>query len=265
MSITIMVGQKKLIEKLNNLTLDNMPRSLILLGDSGCGKHMYSQLIADKLNIRLLDITSDLNLEYLTELRGRVEPYLYIINVKEISTKEQNTILKFLEEPLKNSYIILLCENQSIVLETVWNRCQRWCFTQYSKDELLKFTSHNDYVEIFKTPGKLLNVKDIDIAPSLILCEKIINKIGVATLPNTLTIPNNIAFKNERDKIPLELFNDIFAYIVEKYVIENRINMRMYNVVRDYLYKSKLPRIDPKPLLDNMLINLWEVSRDNGT
>lgn len=263
MSIT-MVGQRKLIEKLNNLTLDNMPRSLILLGEKGCGKKTYSQLIANKLNLKLIDITGNLNLEYLAELRGRVEPYLYIINSNDISIKEQNVILKFLEEPLKNSYIIIMCENQSIVLETIWNRCQRWYFSHYNDEELSKFTPHKDYIKIFKTPGKLLSLEGVDVMSAITLCEKIINKIGVATLPNTLTIPNNIAFKNEKDKISLDLFNDVLSYTIEKYVIENNLNFKMFNILKDYLYKSKLPKIDHKPLLDNMLINLWEASREYG-
>ena len=262
-----MIGQNKLNNKLNILTLDSMPRSLILLGESGCGKKMYSQLIADKLNLKLINITNNLNLDYLIELKMRVEPYLYLIEASQITLREQNIILKFLEEPLKNSYIIITCEDQSLLLDTVWNRCQRWCFETYTEDELLKFTPHKDYIKIFKTPGKLINLNNdsIDINSIISLCNKIINKIGVATLPNTLTIFNNIAFKDEKDKINLNLFKDIFLYVIEDALIkegkDKPVLFSMYKVIKDYLYKSKLPKIDQKPLFDNMLINLWEVSR----
>jgi Holliday junction resolvasome RuvABC ATP-dependent DNA helicase subunit len=50
------IGQKLLLNKLNNLNLDSMPRSLLLLGDVGCGKHTYSNLIANRLGLKLVDI-----------------------------------------------------------------------------------------------------------------------------------------------------------------------------------------------------------------
>lgn len=261
-----MIGQNKLIEKLNILTLDSMPRSLILLGEKGCGKHIYSKLIADKLGLELKDITENLNLDYLIELRSKVEPFLYIIDASNISIKEQNIILKFLEEPLKNSYIVLLCEDKNYVLETIWNRCQRWRFEFYNKEDLKYFNDNEDALNIFKTPGKLLNVKGVELSNTLILCNKIIDKIGVATLPNTLTIPNNIALKNEKDKIDISIFNDILNYVIEQKILKdsNPNLIKMYNIIREYLYKSKLPKIDFKPLLDNLLINLWEVSRSGS-
>ena len=62
-------------------------------------------------------------------------PKIYIIDSSTISIKEQNIILKFVEEPLKNSYIIIL--KNSKLLPTILNRCQKWKFEAYSKEELL--------------------------------------------------------------------------------------------------------------------------------
>lgn len=261
-----MVGQKNLIQKLNIATLDNMPRSLILVGPSGCGKHLYASEVAKKLNLNLLDITDNLNLDYLLELKAKVEPFVYIINSSKISLREQNIILKFLEEPLKNSYIFLLCENQASLIETVWNRCQRWHFESYSDEELSQFCSDSKIRAIFRTPGKLLEIKDTDVFSVLELCNKIIEKINIASLPNTLTLANNMAFKEEKDKIDINLFKDIFIYSITQKIIQNNssILFKMYNVIKEYIYKSNLPKIDQKMLYDNMLISLWEVSR-SGT
>ena len=63
-----MVGQIQLTNKLNNITLDNFPRSLILFGEDGCGKHTYCNLISNKLDLELKDITESITLETINVL-----------------------------------------------------------------------------------------------------------------------------------------------------------------------------------------------------
>ena len=111
-----------------------------------------------------------------------------------------------------------------------------------------------------------MEVKDADVFSILELCDKIIEKINIASLPNTLTLANNMAFKEEKDKINVNLFKDIFIYSITQKIIQNGspVLFKMYNVIKDYIYKSNLPKMDQKMLYDNMLINLWEASR-SGT
>ena len=33
------IGQRKLLEKLNKYTRETLPKTLLFLGDEGCGKH----------------------------------------------------------------------------------------------------------------------------------------------------------------------------------------------------------------------------------
>ena len=101
-------GQEKICNRIDSLTLDQFPRSLMLVGAKGSGKHLLVDYISHKFNLTTIDITTTLDQESIEELYNRAEPYLYIIRTNQISVKEENAILKFLEEPLKNSYIILL-------------------------------------------------------------------------------------------------------------------------------------------------------------
>ena len=39
--------QDKLVNKVSHLTLDNCPRSLLLSGMPGCGKHALAQMISE--------------------------------------------------------------------------------------------------------------------------------------------------------------------------------------------------------------------------
>ena len=49
-----MIGQKKLLEKLNTYDLDKFPRSLLLLGEKGSGKHLICDYV--KTNILKLPL-----------------------------------------------------------------------------------------------------------------------------------------------------------------------------------------------------------------
>ena len=116
-------GQETILNRISRLNLDTFPRTLMLLGESGSGKHSIVNIIQNTFNLRSEDITEKISLDLLDEIYRRVEPYIYIISINSISIKEENTILKFLEEPLKNSYIILLADCKDGILPTILNRC----------------------------------------------------------------------------------------------------------------------------------------------
>ena len=116
----MVTGQEKICNQIDKLTLDSFPRSLMLVGSKGAGKHLIVDYIANKFNLQVIDITTTLDQDSIEELYNRVEPYLYIIQANELSVKEENTILKFVEEPLKNSYIILLAETAIGILPTIF-------------------------------------------------------------------------------------------------------------------------------------------------
>ena len=119
----MIIGQEIICNKIDNSTLDTFPRTLMLVGAKGAGKHLICSYIADKFKLMQLDITDEISLDLIDEISQRVEPYLYLIRVNDISIKEQNIILKFLEEPLANSFIVLLAEATGDILDTVMNRC----------------------------------------------------------------------------------------------------------------------------------------------
>ena len=63
-----MVGQRYYKDAIDALTLLNMPHSLMVIGEWGMGKHTLVNEIVNKLNINLVDITSNLSLEYISNL-----------------------------------------------------------------------------------------------------------------------------------------------------------------------------------------------------
>lgn len=260
-----MIGQRILLNKLNNITLDNFPRSLILFGENGCGKHSYLNLISNKLNLDVIDMTESISLDYINEIYFKTNPHIYMIDASKISIKEQNMLLKLIEEPLKNSYIVLLCENKHSLLPTILNRCCVWGFESYSKEELSSFGIEDVY-NIANTPGQLLELKKVDIESIIKLADNIINKMGSASISNALSISNKMAFKNEKDKLNPKIFNSVLINRVSNKIKEapNPLILEMYKLISKYNSEISIPRIDAKILMDNLIVNLWEVTHKHG-
>lgn len=256
----MIIGQEKLCNKIMSLTLDTFPRSILLIGLEGSGKHLVCEFISEHLNIPMVDITDKLELSTINELYQKVEPNLYLIDVNKIGVKEENLILKFLEEPLKNSYIVLIAMTENGILPTVVNRCQMWRMSPYSKEVLKSFaTSENPLViSIAETPGQVIKLRDGNFTEMVALADKIINKIGVASAYNTLTLSDKLAFKGEPDKFDVRLFTGmLLSRIVEfsKQYDDGRL-MTAYVLTKALRDNCSVNNVDTKALFEKYLMEL---------
>lgn len=257
-----MIGQEKLLNKINNLTLDSLPHSIILLGDVGSGKNMICDYISQRFNLTLLDITKNLNQEYLDELMLRVEPYLYKIEANDISIKDENTILKFIEEPLKNAYIVICCDNKAQLIQTVLNRCQIWQLDKYTREQL-KTLSNNDLIlDIAKTPGQVMKLNNIDINSLLELTNKIFDMMDIASFPNALSLAEKIAFKDEQDKYDFNVFVDTLVYVCSKKIAQESDTEKLkkllfqYNLTNNLSNSRYIAHINKRQLFENYILKM---------
>lgn len=262
----MVVGQEKICNLIHSATLDDFPRSLMLVGARGGGKHLICKYIADKFGLITVDLTDQLDLETIEELYNRVEPYLYIIRVNEISVKEENTILKFLEEPLKNSFIVLIAETDMGILQTILNRCQIWHLQNYTREYLSTFIDGgSEYIlEIANTPGQVIELSKTDFSSMIELADKIIDKISVASITNTLTLSNKVGFKNDPDKPDVKLFVDVllsrFASRCKQY--NDRRLVSGYHLTNTLQRNLQIKNLDYRSLFENYLIELRSLMKE---
>ena len=261
----MIIGQEKLCSKIDNMSLDTFPRTLLLIGPSGSGKHLMCNYIADTLNIDVLDITDKLELSLINELYQKVEPHLYLIDVNRISVKEENLILKFLEEPLKNSYIVLIALTENGILPTVLNRCQVWRLSPYSKETLKTFAEDIDslVLSIAETPGQIIQLRGTNFTDAVSLADKIITKIAVASAYNTLTISDKIGFKGEMNKIDAKLFiNLLMSRLVE--FCKSNDDVRLfyaYALTKEMRESCNVNNVDTKAVFEKYLLDLRKLMR----
>lgn len=268
-----MIGQDILTNKINNLTLDSLPHSLILLGDSGSGRHTLFNLIRDRLDIPSFDITENISKDIIDEIYLKTEPILYLIDIDSISVKEENMLLKLVEEPSNSVYNIFIAKNKTTILPTILNRCQIWELQKYSEEQLRFFltTITDDYpryfdiLEFCNTPGQVssfvsfqYSIKDLKD-----LCNKIIDRVAGAKFSNTLTISNKIAFNNEVDKWSYDVFIKVFQHCVKmRFLSEgNQKFFNAYKVVNQLCRDSQIPHINKKHLFENCLFVLSKILR----
>ena len=263
-----MIGQKNLLNKLSQYNIDTFPRSILLCGEEGSGKHTISKYISENIiKFNLLDITSNISDEYIDMIYRNPNPAVYLIDLTKITEKEQNVLLKFVEEPLNNSFIILLTESKNNVLNTILNRCMLFEMDNYTKDELREFITNKEnedlILSLIRTPGKIINN---DLSGLNALCElvdKIVEKLSNANYANTLTIADKINYKDEYNKFDINILFDTLAYKLNKaYINTNNKNIfNMYLLTINERKKLLDKRLNKNLFMQNYLSKLWKTSR----
>lgn len=260
----MIIGQDKLINKINNYNIDNFPKSLILVGPEGSGKHTIIDYIAKHLNLPYIDLTEYVSYETLTNLSSRTEPYIYVFDANKLSIKDENVILKFIEEPLKNTFVIIACINESQLIDTVLSRCQIWRLDKYKIEQLDKFSSFkldSSIMHILDTPGKLLKFTNYnEILAINELVKKIFTCIKNANIQNVLTLSNKISFNNEEDKFDFNLFIDFLLNEAMNYFISNPFEYNKAWLIYKRTYELSNSRfiahINKKQLFENYILDL---------
>lgn len=259
-----MIGQELLSNKIGQYTLDTFPRSIILLGDTGSGRHTLCNDIADRLKIEKVIIDSSISYDNIEEFTTRPTPYLYIFNADVLSIKQQNVILKFLEEPLNNCYIVIICRVKQQLLDTILNRCQLWTLSKYEKDTLTRIVPQATELQLSlaSTPGQLIalsTVKEEDLYYMTDLSSKILNSISRATVSNILSVPDRFYYGTEESgKYSFDIFLKFLLQTSFRNVVE-AVNSTCYNtymLTEELFNKTFIPNINKKQLFENYLLKM---------
>lgn len=258
-----MVGQKKLLNKLNKYTLDNLPHSILFLGERGSGKHSLASFLSSKFNLGLIDMTKTIEEEYINNIYISTVPTFYLIDLTEVVEKEQNKLLKLVEEPPSNAFLILLGIEKGLILNTILSRCLILELEEYSEEELQSFSSTPLDFNLFKTPGQIINFnfmtldKVKEVTSRLIKVEE--------DYPTFLNIADTINYKDEYDKIDLNiLLNSLTRTLKDKYIKDKLIKYLSYYIITLELKKNLInPKFNKKYLVENYLIQLWKESNND--
>jgi len=256
-----MIGQEHFIKQLDKYTLTTFPHSVLLLGDKGAGHVDICNYLGDKFGVAVYDISELITTEFINQIYLNVDPAIYIIDVTKISEREQNILLKLLEEPNPLTYLILYGESTYSILETIQNRSYILQMDKYSREQLEEVVNSEDselILRLCSTPGQVEIANHTNMKDLVKLCRNMITVMSKANLSNALTITNKINFSDEYDKFDLDMFLKVFNYVLLTSETEHKKEISTY--ISD-LRKNIWFMNDKKRYFDHFILNLWGIYR----
>ena len=159
------VGHSSLIENFKNRCSNgNLSHAQLISGEDGIGKSILAEILGK------LILNGDLNREYVDIINYKpskasfgvddVREIIDEVNKKpfegdkkviiihqgnKLTIQAQNALLKTIEEPPTEVYIIILCESLELNLDTIKSRCEIYKLTPLTKDELYKYIAIKGY------------------------------------------------------------------------------------------------------------------------
>ena len=159
------IGYSSLIENFKSRCSNgNLSHAQLISGEDGIGKSILAEILGK------LILNGDINKEYVDIINYKpiktsfgvddVRDIIDEVNKKpfegdkkviiihqgnKLTIQAQNALLKTIEEPPTEVYIIILCESLELILDTIKSRCEIYKLTPLTKDELYKYIAIKGY------------------------------------------------------------------------------------------------------------------------
>ena len=299
-----------------SINLENLPHGIIINGPKGIGKEIFAKELASELLLNKNTLLQDCDLldannhpdyfilqkdkillHHITfrktkwdEEKGQrnindflgitpsiaINKVALILNAQTMNNECQNALLKNLEEPAPNTYIIMVTDRSNVLLETIYSRCQIFNIPNLSSNEMNAWLSKRGISEInsndfpsFYTPLKI--IEDIENDRHLIfkkfitaISDYINNKSDIGSLIKDLSSMDiNLITKTnyliEFLKILLrsKLLSEEMSGIYKIFNSSNFNNLKISNLInelnnlRDDFYR--VPQINENHVLNYFL------------
>ena len=262
----MMYGQDALQAWLAKATFKTLPKARLFVGPSGCGKHLFAGMVADKFGLQTVNVDNVIDIdEKIADWQACAVDRLYIIDFSLIAPADQNKLLKFIEEPNTHVFVFGITERQEMVLRTICNRCQCFMFKPYTVDELKKIsgTDYDDFVyTACPTPGQLKACNAQNIKACHDLCKLFIEKADLASYQNRRSIISKLNFSDQYDKIDPMLFLKMLqhtAFSVLK-TADDKKAMKIYLYLSSFFRQTGIiySRLNLKWACVSVLSGIWE-------
>ena len=268
-----LVGQQKLKDTLSSYNINTVPRTLMLLGDEGCGKRSFATFLANHLGLMIINVGPDVSDTDIIEYQLSPINRLYVIDLRLFTDKQQNKLLKFIEEPTETCFIVLLANSEFGVLDTILNRCIRLHFAQYTFAEMKQIAVfHSNYNEqtyaVCNTPGQLAELDDTTIANTQKLCRSLIASLTDQHYGRTLSVYTKINYAEEYDLINFNVFfNMMISEALELYKTSNSERyLKVYSLTQSYLRNLNLaPKANKSDFMISYLSEFFKEVISNDT
>ena len=270
------VGQKKIINWVDNLTVDSFPHFIVLIGAKGSGKRTIAKYIADKLSAVYVecDIKVDAVRNAITLAFTVETPIVYCFaNSDTMRAEAKNAMLKITEEPPKNAYFVLTVIDESTLLETIKSRATVIRLDPYTAEDMEKMgeamlsddltdeekiTFQNAFLTA-ETPYELKQMLKYGM-DFFVYVDLVMNNIAEVEEANAFKSGIKLAFHNEDDKYDLGLFWKAFIHDCLNCIDEDPLHYAEGIIVTDKYYKKQAQLgVNLQQLYDSWVFEIREV------
>ena len=262
------IGQKTLLKTLDSYTIQTLPKTMLFLGEAGCGKRIVARHLADRLGLDFVIIENNTTSDQLIEFAQKPLKTIYFIDLSAFTEKAQNQFLKFVEEPADSVYVIMAAKSEIGILPTILSRGIKHHFEAYSEEQLKQFewmvSKPNALVyKICRTPGQLADIDGDRLVELYKLCKNIAKNIKKASYANTLSIALKINFREDYSKFDFETFFNVLEYAAfEEYKETNtKESFITYQLTNKYRQQLSNRSVAKESFTLNFLSTLWEAVR----
>ena len=304
---------------LSSLSFNNLPHGIIISGPDGIGKKILANAISSRLlinkttnidNSDLVNSNSHPDYFYLNnekvllhnitfrknkwdDEKGQrnvndflsktpsisINKVAVIVNAQTMNDESQNALLKSLEEPSPNSYIIMITNRPKCLLNTIYSRCQVINIPSLQIDDLNEWLINNGVSDVnaldfpsFTSPLKILeeleNNQHLNFKQFIkIITEFILNNSDTnSTIKNIISLDIDLIMKInyliEFLKIILKsrLLSEDLSGVFKDFNSSNFNNLKISNLMNElnalrYNY-FKVPQINETHVLNYYLSEL---------
>lgn len=258
--------QHYIVNTLDKFDLSSLPHAILLIGDTGSGRHTLINDLALKFGAQVVDISGDITHETLNTMLETTVDTFYIVDTSSIQLREQNKLLKLLEDSSYNSYLFILSDSENNVLKTVYNRCFSLRLNRYTAEELLEFvptdvTIDTNLLNVLTTPGQVkMACKYVDWCSEY--ADRIMLHIDKSLISNVLQILDKVTCKKEEDGVSIDLFSRFLLISARRMYESLNIGFSSYLLTSKLCKNLSIPGIDKRKLYVDYLLELKNDVRD---
>lgn len=153
--------------------------------------------------------------------------FLIIKNAQKMTIEAQNALLKTLEEPPKNAFLILITSNISNLLDTIISRCFKINFSLQEKDELKFLTSNEEMIDNAMGRSEFLKkiLSDSEFNDWVNFAMEKLRCLFKLSLAEKIDLAELLSKKNGKE---LDIFLQVWTWRVRKVALE----MKNYKLLK---------------------------------
>lgn len=269
----MIVGQVSVRNHLKALYAESKPTSILFQGIDMSQMQAIVEELAETYAITLINIQSSVE-----DIRGMIEHAykhkgcMYVVHdAGSMSNASKNAMLKVIEEPPNDASFVLLVENEQELPTTIASRSHVIVLAPYTRNDLQAYCNSimpegfdpvdaDEYVGMVDTPS------EIDIimrGPGGMIdyVKNVVNRMGDASLPNTLKIGVMVSTKADDGKWDMYVFikalrSAYYNSFRKDYGVKKNQSITILSKAMNQLGSKSVNKV---MLFDSMLIELWRV------